>query len=63
MFEEYYKAQGIVPEGQWEAFMKALRMPLPLAFRINGKGKFAKSLQKRIEEDIFSKIEELVGLP
>ncbi|CAD7699206.1 unnamed protein product [Ostreobium quekettii] len=59
MFEEYYKEQGIVPEGQWDLFMTTLRTDLPITFRINGKGKFAETLQKRLEEDIFSKVKEL----
>lgn len=33
-FEKYYKAQDIVPEGEWEDFMAALRRDLPAAFRI-----------------------------
>ena len=32
-FQKYYKAQGIVPEGQWDDFMAALRRELPIAFR------------------------------
>ena len=35
-FEKYYKAQGIVPESEWGAFMEALRRPLPSTFRIAG---------------------------
>lgn len=33
-FEAYYKAQGIVPEEEWDAFMASLRAPLPSSFRI-----------------------------
>ena len=36
-FEEYYKAQKIVPEDEWDAFMDSLRTPLPTSFRINGR--------------------------
>lgn len=35
-FEEYYKAQKIVREEDWDAFMESLRTPLPTSFRING---------------------------
>ena len=34
-FNEYYKAQGIVPEGEWEAFKKQLTVQLPVTLRIN----------------------------
>ena len=44
-FEAYYKAQKIVPEGEWEEFMTSLRTALPLTFRINGSGKFATDMR------------------
>lgn len=47
-------AQGIVPEGEWGAFMAALRRPLPAAFRINGSGRFAADLRDRLTQDFFS---------
>jgi hypothetical protein len=53
-FEEYYKAQGIVPEGQWEDFLAALRRQLPTTFRINGSGQFANDLRDRLQSDFFS---------
>lgn len=34
-FEAYYQMQAIVGEGEWEAFMAALRRPLPVTLRIN----------------------------
>lgn len=36
LFERYYAALRIVPEGEWEPFMAALREPLPATFRITG---------------------------
>ena len=48
-FEAYYKAQGIVPEEEWGAFMDALRRPLPLTFRINGSGHHAAALRDRLK--------------
>lgn len=33
-FEKYYKAQQILPDDEWDAFMHALRQPLPSTFRI-----------------------------
>lgn len=37
LLQDYYKNQGIVPEGEWEDFLAALRKPLPITFRITGK--------------------------
>ena len=56
-FEDYYQRQGIIPEGQWDDFMKALRTPLPTTFRINGTGKFAADLRDKLETDFFSKLQ------
>ncbi|TFK49467.1 S-adenosyl-L-methionine-dependent methyltransferase [Heliocybe sulcata] len=35
-FEKYYKAQQIVPDEEWDAFMGRLRVPLPTTFRVAG---------------------------
>eukprot|EP00193_Tetraselmis_chui_P019235 CAMPEP_0177793138 /NCGR_PEP_ID=MMETSP0491_2-20121128/24910_1 /TAXON_ID=63592 /ORGANISM="Tetraselmis chuii, Strain PLY429" /LENGTH=881 /DNA_ID=CAMNT_0019315623 /DNA_START=13 /DNA_END=2658 /DNA_ORIENTATION=- len=51
-FEEYYKAQGIVPEAEWETFLDVLRATLPTTFRINGTTKFAQDLLH--QTDLFS---------
>ena len=53
-FEEYYQEQGIVPEGEWDAFMVSLRTTLPTTFRINGSGKFAEELRTRLETDFLT---------
>lgn len=36
LFEHYYKEQGLVPEGEFEQFMNAMREPLPATIRITG---------------------------
>jgi multisite-specific tRNA:(cytosine-C5)-methyltransferase len=54
-FEAYYKEQRVCPEGEWDAFMRTLRTPLPITFRINGSGKFASELRSRLENNFFSK--------
>lgn len=36
LFEHYYQELKIVPEGEWEQFMEALREPLPATLRITG---------------------------
>lgn len=53
-FEEYYRTQQIAPEGEWEAFMAALRSPLPTTFRINGSGRFAADLRDRLDRGFLS---------
>lgn len=59
-FQEYYKEQGICPESEWGEFMDVLSKPLPIVFRINGSGKFADALRKRLEQDFFSKLGGLI---
>lgn len=53
-FEEYYKTQDIVPEGEWDAFIDILKKPLPITFRINGSGRFANELREKLESDFFA---------
>lgn len=53
-FEEYYKAQGIVPEEEWEEFLATLGSNLPTTFRINAGTKFAADLLRKLETDLFS---------
>ena len=50
--------QGIVPEGEWEDFLEALRKPLPTTFRINGTGKFAADLRDRLDNDFFARLRQ-----
>jgi multisite-specific tRNA:(cytosine-C5)-methyltransferase len=35
-FDAYYKAQGIVPDGEWDVMQESFRTPLPTTFRIAG---------------------------
>jgi multisite-specific tRNA:(cytosine-C5)-methyltransferase len=35
-FEKYYKAQNILSEDEWDAFMESMREPLPTTFRVAG---------------------------
>ena len=53
-FEEYYKKQDIVPEGEWDAFLSCLASELPVTFRINGSGRFADHLRDKLQSDFFS---------
>lgn len=36
LFERYYREQAVVPAAEWDAFMAALREPLPATLRITG---------------------------
>lgn len=40
-FSAYYKAQHILPEAEWAAFMASLATPLPTSFRVNTSCPFA----------------------
>ncbi|KAI8872761.1 S-adenosyl-L-methionine-dependent methyltransferase [Ramicandelaber brevisporus] len=50
-FEAYYQRQGIVPEGEWDDFMAALRRSLPTTFRITGTRAVATELRDRIKRE------------
>uniref|UniRef100_K3WGW8 SAM-dependent MTase RsmB/NOP-type domain-containing protein n=1 Tax=Globisporangium ultimum (strain ATCC 200006 / CBS 805.95 / DAOM BR144) TaxID=431595 RepID=K3WGW8_GLOUD len=50
-FIKYYQAQGVVPEAEWEQFMKFLATPLPTTFRINNSCPFAERIRERIATD------------
>lgn len=54
--QAYYKAQDIVPEGEWPAFIECLQKALPVTFRINGCGKFADHLRDRLSSDYFAEL-------
>ena len=50
-FNDYYQQQGCVPPEEWNAFLEALRRPLPLTFRINGSGHHAEALRNKLKDD------------
>ncbi|XP_068637636.1 uncharacterized protein [Aristolochia californica] len=56
-FEEYYKEQLIVPEDEWDEFIRMLRKPLPAAFRINSSGQFYKDIRSQLENDFMKCLE------
>ncbi|KZT07398.1 cytosine-5--methyltransferase [Laetiporus sulphureus 93-53] len=49
-FEKYYKAQHILPDEEWEAFMEAMRNPLPTTFRVAGSRQTAQLLNDTIKD-------------
>ncbi|XP_069113515.1 RNA cytosine-C(5)-methyltransferase NSUN2-like [Argopecten irradians] len=63
LFEKFYSGVGMVPEGEWDSFIKTLQEPLPVTFRITGfkgqskelmkvvKGEYLNDLMKSCEDD------------
>ncbi|KAK2193840.1 hypothetical protein NP493_5g14014 [Ridgeia piscesae] len=59
-FEAYYKAQGIVPEEEWETFITTLRATLPSTFRITGHGAQAEEMLRIIKSSYLKNLVEVV---
>ncbi|XP_019346642.1 RNA cytosine C(5)-methyltransferase NSUN2 isoform X2 [Alligator mississippiensis] len=60
LFERYYAALRIVPEGEWEPFMAALREPLPATFRITGYKSHANEILHCLKNKYFKELQDLV---
>lgn len=54
-FELFYKTQGIVPESNWDSFIKKMQEDLPAAFRITGSKSETKALLNIIKSNFFEK--------
>ncbi|XP_039978602.1 RNA cytosine C(5)-methyltransferase NSUN2 isoform X2 [Xiphias gladius] len=59
LFEHYYKEQALVPEGEFEQFMEAMREPLPATIRITGYKSHAKEILHCLKGKYFKDIQEL----
>ncbi|XP_071771009.2 RNA cytosine C(5)-methyltransferase NSUN2 [Centroberyx gerrardi] len=59
LFEHYYQEQGLVPEGEFEQFMEAMREPLPATIRITGYKSHAKEILHCLKEKYFKEIQEV----
>nr|XP_038030338.1 RNA cytosine C(5)-methyltransferase NSUN2 [Anas platyrhynchos] len=59
LFERYYRGQAVVPAAEWDAFMAALREPLPATLRITGYKSHAREIRHCLKERFFA---ELRGL-
>uniref|UniRef100_A0A8C3BUL0 tRNA (cytosine(34)-C(5))-methyltransferase n=1 Tax=Cairina moschata TaxID=8855 RepID=A0A8C3BUL0_CAIMO len=59
LFERYYREQAVVPAAEWDAFMAALREPLPATLRITGYKSHAREIRQCLKERFFA---ELRGL-
>ncbi|XP_074135243.1 RNA cytosine C(5)-methyltransferase NSUN2 [Sminthopsis crassicaudata] len=60
LFERYYQELKIVPEGEWDQFMQALREPLPATLRITGYKCHAKEILHCLKNKYFKELEDLV---
>ncbi|KAG0663245.1 hypothetical protein C6P46_002835 [Rhodotorula mucilaginosa] len=49
-FNKYYKAQGIIPESEWDDFINAFRQPLPTTFRLTSSRPTAHALNQHIKD-------------
>ncbi|CAL8295805.1 unnamed protein product [Merluccius merluccius] len=59
LFEDYYKELGLVPEGEFQLFMDAMREPLPATIRITGYKSHAKEILHCLKEKYFKDIQEV----
>lgn len=59
LFEHYYKEQGLVPEGEFDEFMEALREPLPATIRITGYKSHAKEILHCLKDKYFKEIQDV----
>lgn len=59
LFEHYYQELGLVPEGEFEEFMNAMREPLPATIRITGYKSHAKEILHCLKEKYFKDIQEV----
>lgn len=59
LFEHYYKEQGLVPDGEFEQFMEAMREPLPATIRITGYKSHANEILHCLKDKYFKDFQEL----
>ncbi|KAK7898633.1 hypothetical protein WMY93_019486 [Mugilogobius chulae] len=59
LFEHYYKELGLVPDGEFEQFMEAMREPLPATIRITGYKSHAKEILHCLKDKYFKDIQDL----
>uniref|UniRef100_A0A8C5GA10 tRNA (cytosine(34)-C(5))-methyltransferase n=1 Tax=Gouania willdenowi TaxID=441366 RepID=A0A8C5GA10_GOUWI len=59
LFEHYYKELGLVPDGEFDQFMEAMREPLPSTIRITGYKSHAKEILHCLKEKYFKDLQEL----
>ncbi|CAF4011319.1 unnamed protein product [Rotaria sp. Silwood2] len=57
LLEKYYKAMHLVPDDEWDAFLAALKEPLPVTFRVTGFRTHAFAVMNLIREQYFQPLE------
>ena len=50
LLEEYYKNVGVIPEGEWDAFIESMRTPLPTTFRVTKDSYVGPSVLQRLND-------------
>ncbi|KAG0717124.1 tRNA (cytosine(34)-C(5))-methyltransferase [Chionoecetes opilio] len=58
-FETFYKAQKVVPEGEWDEFLGCMKENLPAAFRLTGTKNMACALLKVMKETFFEPLSQI----
>ncbi|ESO90796.1 hypothetical protein LOTGIDRAFT_122705 [Lottia gigantea] len=59
LFNKYYQGLGLIPEGEWDEFLKMLNTPLPVTFRINGNRSQAKEMLEVIQGHYLKNLEQV----
>ncbi|CAH2283899.1 tRNA (cytosine(34)-C(5))-methyltransferase [Pelobates cultripes] len=59
LFEHYYQELKIVPDGEWEQFMSALREPLPSTIRITGYKSHATEILHCLKNKYFKELQDI----
>uniref|UniRef100_A0A8C5Q6Q8 NOP2/Sun RNA methyltransferase 2 n=1 Tax=Leptobrachium leishanense TaxID=445787 RepID=A0A8C5Q6Q8_9ANUR len=59
LFEHYYQELKIVPDGEWDQFMSALREPLPSTIRITGYKSHANEILHCLKNKYFKELQDI----
>ncbi|CAF4093631.1 unnamed protein product, partial [Adineta steineri] len=62
LFEKYYKEMHLVPDNEWDAFLAALKEPLPVTFRVTGFRSHAFAVMHLIRERYFQPLESSTAI-
>lgn len=59
-FDKYYKAQGLIPEGEWDRFMQVARSPLPMTFRITSSRDSSQAVNDHVKNEFVPHLSDVV---
>ncbi|CAF0917297.1 unnamed protein product [Adineta ricciae] len=62
LLEKYYKTMNLVPDDEWDAFLAALKEPLPVTFRVTGFRSHAFAVMHLIRERYFQALESSTAI-